>query len=183
MDASGGKLSGRTNAHGPRTPRNPHRLRNCVSHAGSHQPFPLAVFVNRTTRRRSRRNPICTPNFTSFSPRLAVRIRSVLQPFTLRLDSWGRARRGGPNPARRRRRSGSARRFSCWHHQAAAHSGTRVAAPEPDNRPEPCLRPGRPAISTRGMRWATREMDDPTLRRIPVPGRRTRLRSTVARVP
>ena len=40
-----------------------------------------------------------------------------------------------------------------------------------------------PPVSTRGMRWTTRKTDDPALRRIPVPGRRSRLRAGVARVP
>ena len=34
-----------------------------------------------------------------------------------------------------------------------------------------------------GMRWVLRELDGPPLRRIPVSGRRARLRSGVARIP
>ena len=38
-------------------------------------------------------------------------------------------------------------------------------------------------MPTHGMRWIPRELDEPPLRRIPVPGRWARLRAGVARIP
>ena len=55
----------------------------------------------------------------------------------------------------------------------ASAPGSQVAAPTSI----------APAMSTRGMRWTTREPDDPTLRRIPVPCRRSRLRCGAFVVP
>ena len=80
------------NAHGPRPTGNLHRLRSCVSPAWSLQPCPLAARVNRTPRQRSRRDPVCIPNITSFSSRwrLATRGTSGSAP-----DLRSRPRPGG----------------------------------------------------------------------------------------